>query len=129
MQAWPEDEDGGRHIVAAIAAFERDNKSEAAVRRSKPSSLGLAMESAMSTYLVGRGDNERTVNVRRIADTAAGGIRYGITIDDGEESPKSMRFGRSTMSSRWSTRERAASRSSRRMTASRWRSSVSAAST
>ena len=39
----------------------------------------------MSTYLVGRGDNERTVNVRRIADTAAGGIRYGITIDDGEE--------------------------------------------
>ena len=39
----------------------------------------------MSTYLVGRGESERTVSVRRIADTAAGGIRYGITIDDGEE--------------------------------------------
>lgn len=39
----------------------------------------------MSTYLVGRGETERSIQVRRIEDTAAGGIRYGITIGDGEE--------------------------------------------
>ena len=39
----------------------------------------------MSTYLVGQGEEERSIQVRRIADTAAGGIRYGITMDDGEE--------------------------------------------
>ena len=36
-------------------------------------------------YLVGRGDSERSVSVRRIDDTAAGGVRYGVTIDEGTE--------------------------------------------
>lgn len=39
----------------------------------------------MSNYLVGRGDDERNIQVRRVAETPAGGVRYGITIGDGEE--------------------------------------------
>ena len=36
-------------------------------------------------YLVGRGDAETSVSVRRIDDTDAGGVRYGVTIGDGAE--------------------------------------------
>jgi len=36
-------------------------------------------------YLVGQGDSERKVTVRRIEDTASGGVRYGITLGDGDE--------------------------------------------
>ncbi len=39
----------------------------------------------MSTYLVGRGESERSIQVRRLGDTPAGGVRYGITIGDGDE--------------------------------------------
>ena len=38
-----------------------------------------------TTYLVGTGDNERSIAVRRIGVMASGGVRYGITIDSGSE--------------------------------------------
>ena len=41
--------------------------------------------SSGSEYLVGRGDDERTVRVRHLGETASGGIRYGVTIGDGAE--------------------------------------------
>ena len=36
-------------------------------------------------YLVGRGDAERSISVRRITETASGGFLYGVSIDDEEE--------------------------------------------
>ena len=36
-------------------------------------------------YLVRLGDQERTITVRKIAETNAGGIRYGICLDDDDE--------------------------------------------
>jgi biotin carboxyl carrier protein len=36
-------------------------------------------------YLVRLGDTERTITVRRISKTEAGGIRYGICLDDNPE--------------------------------------------
>ncbi len=36
-------------------------------------------------YLVRLGDSERTITVRRIAETSAGGTRYGVCLDDGDE--------------------------------------------
>lgn len=41
--------------------------------------------SAGQLYLVGSGDTERSIRVRRIDDTASGAVRYGICIDDGTE--------------------------------------------
>jgi biotin carboxyl carrier protein len=46
------------------------------------------MESSMKPgleYLVGRGDDERHVRVRRLGKTSSGSIRYGVTIDEGPE--------------------------------------------
>ena len=48
----------------------------------------MAMESTMRLtldYLVGEGDSERKVTVRRIEDSASGGVRYGIILGDGDE--------------------------------------------
>jgi len=36
-------------------------------------------------YLVRLGDHERKITVRRISDTASGGTRYGVILDDNEE--------------------------------------------
>ena len=36
-------------------------------------------------YLVRLGDTERMITVRRLSETAAGGTRYGVCLDDGEE--------------------------------------------
>lgn len=36
-------------------------------------------------YLIGRGDAERSITVRRISETPSGGYRYGIRIDEDEE--------------------------------------------
>ena len=41
--------------------------------------------SSAQVYLVGKGENERSIRVRRIADTSAGGVRYGLSINDGPE--------------------------------------------
>ena len=38
-----------------------------------------------SLYLVGTGDSERSITVRRLEKTAGGAVRYGITIGDNEE--------------------------------------------
>lgn len=38
-----------------------------------------------TVYLVGNGEAEQSIAVRRIEMTAAGGIRYGISIDGGDE--------------------------------------------
>jgi len=40
---------------------------------------------AGTEYLIGRGDDERRVRVRRLEASASGGVRYGVTIDDGTE--------------------------------------------
>ena len=36
-------------------------------------------------YLVRLGKDERAITVRRLSETSAGGVRYGISIDEGEE--------------------------------------------
>lgn len=38
-----------------------------------------------TVYLVGSGESERSIRVRRIGETAAGGVRYGISIGDQPE--------------------------------------------
>lgn len=38
-----------------------------------------------SEYLVGRGDDEKLVRVRRLGETSSGGIRYGVTVGEGPE--------------------------------------------
>lgn len=39
----------------------------------------------MSTYLIQRGSEETSITIRRIGESAAGGVRYGVRIGDGEE--------------------------------------------
>lgn len=36
-------------------------------------------------YLVGSGEKERSITVRRLDETAAGAVRYGVTIGENEE--------------------------------------------
>jgi len=38
-----------------------------------------------SEYLVGTGDDEKRVRVRRLGETSSGGTQYGVTIGDGPE--------------------------------------------
>ncbi len=38
-----------------------------------------------TTYLVGSGDDERSIAVRRISESSTGGVRYGITIGSAAE--------------------------------------------
>jgi biotin carboxyl carrier protein len=41
--------------------------------------------SSPQIYLVGSGDSERSISIRRLGETSTGGIRYGIAIDEGAE--------------------------------------------
>ena len=41
--------------------------------------------SSGTVYLVGSGESERSITVRRLGGNASGGVRYGVRIDGGDE--------------------------------------------